>query len=128
MTGNPDITNNPCVRTKDSMSNSQDPIDNAIKLFPLSRTIRLGEQTAVIACLIRQGDWRPLDAPWWRKESACIIGADLDGNFFLRYCDGSVLYWNHKTQLETLVAPSVSEFVRLLTADIPSRDQLPKDN
>lgn len=64
-----------------------------------------------IACLIRTADWRPLTAPWWQGKEACIIGADLDGNFFLRHCDGSVRYWDHRLQADTVVAPSVRVFV-----------------
>ena len=40
-----------------------------------------------------------------------LIGVDLDGNFLLRHCDGSVRYWNHETQSEQKIASSVREFV-----------------
>jgi hypothetical protein len=67
-----------------------------------------------IAIFLREEDWRPLDAPWWREKQASIIGADIDGNFFLRHCDGSVRYWNHRNQENIVVAPSVREFARLV--------------
>lgn len=87
-------------------------IDRAQAQLFQHRTFRHDGRTLTIALLIRDADWRPLDAPWWRGKEACIIGADLDGNFFLRHCDGSVRYWDHRLQTDTVVAPSVREFVR----------------
>lgn len=88
-----------------------DPIEQArVRLWPHG-TFRHGERAITIAFLIRSADWRPLAAPWWRGKEACIIGADLDGNFFLRHCDGTVRYWDHRLQFETVVASSVREFV-----------------
>jgi hypothetical protein len=78
------------------------------------RTFQFGERTLVVAFLIRTADWRPLEAPWWRKKEAYIIGADLDGNFFLRHCDGSVRYWDHKTQSDEILTASVKDFVNQL--------------
>lgn len=74
------------------------------------RTIRIGDQPREIACLLREIDWRPLKAPWWRGKEACIIGADLDGNFLLRHCDGTVRHWDHKTGRDQVIARSVREF------------------
>jgi len=91
-----------------------DPIDRAIGCLWPHRTFRHGPCTITIAVLIRQKDWRPLKAPWWRGKEVSIIGADLDGNFFLRHCDGSVRYWNHRSQTDTVVARSVREFVEAI--------------
>ena len=88
-----------------------DPIDHALaRLWP-QRTFRYGDRTMTIACLIRTADWRPLKAPWWHGNEVSIIGADLDGNFFLRHCDGTVRHWDHGLQADTVVASSVREFV-----------------
>ena len=84
------------------MENPSDPIDNAISRLLERRTFPFGDRNLVVACLIRTDDWRPLKAPWWSKKEACIIGADLSGNFFLRHCDGSVRYWDHKAQADTI--------------------------
>ena len=93
---------------------SPDATDKAIaELWPRN-TFIFGERKLVVACLIRERDWRPLTAPWWRGKEACIIGADLEGNFFLRHCDGSVRFWDHKAQADTVIAPSVREFCRRL--------------
>jgi len=63
-----------------------------------------------VALLLREEDWRPLDAPWWHEKQVSIIGVDVGGNFFLRHCDGTVRYWDHKIQANIVVAPSVREF------------------
>jgi hypothetical protein len=71
-------------------------------------------QCVAVAVLLREEDWRPLDAPWWRGKQAYIIGVEEHGNFFLRHCDGSVRYWDHSTQADTIVAPSVRAFAELI--------------
>lgn len=73
------------------------------------------EKRVALALLLREEDWRPLDAPWWREKQASIIGADINGNFFLRHCDGTVRYWDHKAQTNIIVAPSIREFARQIT-------------
>ena len=96
------------------MSSSAEHMDRAIRNLWVRRSIRNGERILTVACLIREADWRPLQAPWWRQKEACIIGVDLDGNFFLRHCDGSVPYWDHKTRSDSVIAASVRDFVGLL--------------
>jgi hypothetical protein len=58
-----------------------------------------------------------LIAKWWRGKSVTIIGVDVDGNFFLRHCDGSVRYWEHSKQSDCVVAKSVKEFASRLRED-----------
>ena len=93
------------------MNNSSDSIDKAIDRLWQRRSFRFGDCDLEVACLIRKSDWRPLKAPWWRKKEACIIGVDLNGNFFLRHCDGSVRYWDHQAQADSIIADSVREFL-----------------
>src|SRR5258705_12238879 len=88
-----------------------DLIERALGRLWSHRTFRHGDRTMIIACLIRTADWRPLDAPWWRGKEVCIIGADLDGNFFLRHCDGTIRYCDHRLKVDTILAPSVREFL-----------------
>ena len=96
------------------MDDIPDPIDKAIKYLHPRRTFKHGQAHLIVACLIRTKDWRPLKAPWWLGKEVCIIGADLDGNFFLCHCDGSVRYWNHATQTDEVIAASVRLFVAQL--------------
>lgn len=72
-------------------------------------------QVVEIAALLRETDWRPLEAPWWREKQSSIIGVDLGGNFFLRHCDGSVRYWDHRSQMSAVISPSVRAFAQSIT-------------
>jgi hypothetical protein len=96
------------------VEDASDPLDKAISRLGVGNTFPFGDRNLVVACLIRKRDWKPLKAPWWRKKAAYIIGADLSGNFFLRHCDGSVRYWDHKAQVDTIIARSVGEFLSKL--------------
>jgi hypothetical protein len=91
--------------------NTEDPLNTAIKRLGLRRLFRNGEVEILIACLLREADWRPLQAPWWKGKEVCIIGADIDGNFFLRHCDGSIRHWIHSLQSDKVIAPSVRDFL-----------------
>jgi len=85
------------------------------------RTLLLpGGRKVNVALLIREEDWRPLEAPWWRKKQVSIIGADVEGNFLLRHSDGSVRLWDHKAQTDIVVAASVREFAQQLTEAEPN--------
>ena len=97
------------------MNAHDEAVDRAIKHLPVRNTFRDGDAAVSVAFLLRPADWRPLKAPWWRGKEAYIIGADYSGNFFLRHCDGSVRYWDHTAQTDRALAPSVREFVALLT-------------
>jgi hypothetical protein len=99
------------------MEDPPDPVDKAIKNLWQCRLFRHGDQDIVVACLIREQDWRPLKAPLWRGKEACIIGADLSGNFLLRHCDGSIRYWDHRSQSDMVLAPSVRAFIAKLSAE-----------
>lgn len=92
-----------------------DATDKAIANLVVRRKIRFGDRILTVAFLVRHADQRPLQAPWWHEKEAYLIGGDLDGNFFLRHCDGTVRYWDHKTQSNSVIAKSVRDFLRQLT-------------
>jgi hypothetical protein len=87
-------------------------VDRAVSALGVRRSFRTDGRKIDLAILVRTADWRPLDAPWWRGKKVCVIAADLEGNFFLRHCDGTVRYWCHSSQAQDVVAPSVREFVQ----------------
>ena len=95
----------------------QDPLPKAITSLGVRRIFRHDDKVYKIACLLREEDWRPLQADWWVGKEVCIIAADLSGDFFLRHCDGSVRYWNHSAQADSKVAASVRDFVTQLEMD-----------
>ena len=90
-------------------------MERAIKNIGCRRRIQTDDGVVLIACLLRHDDWRPLKADWWRGKEVCVIGADLDGNFFLRHCDGTVRLWDHKAQADKVIAPSVRDFASRIT-------------
>ena len=92
-------------------------IDRAIKNLWLENNYYHGDRKLVVACLIRSEDIGPLKAPWWRGKEVSLIGVDIDGNFFLRHCDGSVRYWDHSKQSDEVISPSVREFIVGLSED-----------
>ena len=68
-----------------------------------------------VACIVA---WSPpLIAEWWRGKAASIIGADINGKFVIRHCDGTVLFWEHSKHSDTVVAKSVKEFAARLRED-----------
>jgi hypothetical protein len=87
-------------------------LDRAVKALGVRRTFRKDDWTVELAVLVRASDQRPLDAPWWRGKEVYVIGIDLDGNFLLRHCDGSVRYWRHREQNDVIVAKSMREFLQ----------------
>lgn len=93
------------------MTDQLDPIDRAVRNLGIRRTFRSGDRSITLACLIRQADWRPLQAEWWRGKEVYVMGADLDGNFLLRHCDGTVRLWDHRAQADTVIAKSVKDFI-----------------
>jgi len=90
----------------------EDLLARAVADLGVRRTFRKDGLVIELALLAREPDWRPLDASWWRGKEVCIIGADLDGNFILRHCDGSIRHWRHREQADVIVAKSVREFVQ----------------
>ena len=86
-------------------------LDEAVKNLGVKNILRIGERQFTLACLIREDDKRPLKADWWKGKEVSIIAVDIDGNFFLRHCDGSVRYWNHQSKTEEVVSPSVKSFI-----------------
>jgi hypothetical protein len=92
-------------------------LNNAIENIGLKRKYIHQGISYVIAFLIREEDQRPLSAPWWRGKSASVVGADINGNFFLHHCSGTVLFWDHVAKEETLIANSLMEFLNGLQFD-----------
>ena len=52
----------------------------------------------------------PLEAYWWHGKQVHVIAVDVDGNLFLRHCDGSVRYWSHSEKKDIVAFRSLKEF------------------
>jgi hypothetical protein len=94
------------------MSADSESIDRAVMRMTPHGTFLHGGRQLSVAFLLRKPDWRSLEASWWCGKEVCIIGADLDGNFYLRHCDGSVRLWSHARQADEVIAPSVDVFAK----------------
>jgi hypothetical protein len=89
------------------MNGESDPMEKVVRELGWRNKIRCGERVLQIVCLVRQKDWRPLQAEWRKGKEVCVMGADLNGNFFLKHCDGSVRLWDHSSKSDQIVARSV---------------------
>ena len=96
------------------MSQHDEQFDRAVDHVGWCNTINIDGRKVKIACLVRVADWRPLSASWWHGKQVCVVGADTDGNFFLRHPSGSILYWDHRLQKDVIVAKSANEFASLI--------------
>lgn len=92
-------------------------LDKAINNLGLKRKYSYNGVNYVISFLVRDSDQRPLSAPWWKDKSATIIGADINGNFFIHHCNGKVLYWNHAEKNSVAIANSLKDFLNGLEFD-----------
>ena len=88
----------------------------AIERLPFKPIFPFEDREIHVVLILDQSP--PLVAPWWRGKQVHILGADVDGNFFLRHCDGSVRYWEHAKQTDTIVAKSEREFLAALREDV----------
>lgn len=92
-------------------------LTNAIHNIGLKRKYVHDGSTYIVAFLIREEDKRPLSAPWWRGKQSYVVGADIDGNFFIHHCSDKVLFWNHTAQEKKEIANSLKEFLNGLQFD-----------
>ena len=92
-------------------------IDRAIKYIGVKRKYFHEGTDYIIAFLIRDEGQKPLSAPWWHGKESSIIGADINGNFFLKHCDGTIRYWHHLSNSETIISSCLKNFLRDLKFD-----------
>jgi hypothetical protein len=90
-------------------------LEKAAKMIGVKPIFEFEGREIHVVCVI---PWSPpLTAEWWRGKEVSIIGADVNGNFFLRHSSGSVCYWEHSKQSHVIVARSVKEFASGLRGD-----------
>ena len=101
------------------MNTEAQAVDLAIAKLPEKSIFRKGDREFEVRTLVPVAMWRPVAAEWWKKKEACVIGEDSCGNFFLRVCDGTVRFWDHETEEDEILAPSVRAFLSALAAPTP---------
>ena len=102
-------------RSKKSADKRRAALRKAIEWLPFKPIFPFGDREIHVVLILDRSP--PLEAPWWRGKQVHILGADVDGNFFLNHCDGSIRYWEHAKQTDTIVAKSEKEFLAALRED-----------
>lgn len=94
-----------------------DYLDKAVSNIWVNRKIALNDREIVVAILLNEDKWQIINAPWWKRKQASIIGADYSGNFILRLSNGAVCLWDHSLEDTIEISNSVKGFVSMLEKD-----------
>ena len=96
----------------------QQAVEKAIAALPKRRTLKTGSNEFELRTLYPVQSWRPHTEPC-RQAGSLILGEDSCGNFFLYAPDGSVSFWDHETEEETVLAECVEAFCDSLVGPTP---------
>ena len=96
----------------------QKAIERAIKELPRRNAFKTGSQEFGVRTLFPVQAWSPHREPC-RHAGSLILGDDECGNLFLCAPDGSVSFWDHETDEETVLAASVEQFCEALVEPTP---------
>jgi hypothetical protein len=103
------------------MDNESQAMNRAIARLHQRRIFMKGDRYIEVRSLVPVSSWRPVNADWWKKKEAYVIGEDTFGNLFLRVCDGTVRFWDQEKQEDEVIASSVRMFLSALRADGESK-------
>jgi hypothetical protein len=93
-------------------------VEKAIAGLAKHSIFKKGDVEFEIHTLFPVQSWR-LHAEPCRQAGSVVIGKDSCGNLFLQAPDGSVSFWDHETDGETVLASSVESFCASLTGAEP---------
>ena len=93
-------------------------IEKAIAELGKRNIFKKGEEEFEVRRLFQVQAWQPHTEPC-RQAGSVVIGEDSCGNFFLHAPDGSISFWDHETDGETLLAANVESFCASLTEPTP---------
>ena len=96
------------------MNELEETLNRAILKLPQRNVFKTDDACIQVRSLIPLSLWRPLDADWWKKKEACVIGEDSDGHLLLRLCDGSIRHVNSATKIDSMLSPSLRQFIAAL--------------
>ena len=96
----------------------QQAVERAIAALPKRDTFKTGGDEFGVHTLFPVQSWRPHTEPC-RQPGSLIFAEDDGGNFFLYAPDGSVSFWDHETDDETVLATSVEQFCDSLVEPTP---------
>ncbi len=93
-------------------------VQNAIEALPLRSVFVMGTEEFGLQTLYPVHLWALHHEPC-REPGSRILGEDSCGNVFLVAPDGSVSFWDHETDEETVLAASVEAFLAALVEPAP---------
>src|SRR5215469_508856 len=93
-------------------------VERAITALPKRKFFKTDSGGFGVRILFPVHSWRQHTEPC-RQAGSQILGEDGCGNFFLYAPDGSVSFWDHETDQETVLAASVEEFCDSLVEPTP---------
>lgn len=96
----------------------QQAIERATAGLSKRDTFKIGGDEFGVHTLFPVQSWRLHTEPC-RQAGSLVFAEDEGGNFFLYAPDGSVSFWDHETDDETVLAASVEEFLAALVEPTP---------
>src|SRR3954467_8185254 len=89
-------------------------VEKAIAELVRRNVFKKGSAEFEVRALFPVQSWQLHTEPC-HEAGSVVIGNDSCGNLFLHAPDGSVSFWDHETDGETVLAPSVQAFCASLT-------------
>lgn len=96
----------------------QQLLQKAIAGLPNRNTFKIDNEEFEVRVLFPVESWRAHTKPC-RHAGSVIVGEDSCGNFFLSAPDGSVSFWDHETEKETLLSGDAEKFLDSLVEPTP---------
>src|SRR5688500_15448026 len=96
----------------------QQAVERAIAALSKRDTFKTATNELRLRRLFPVHSWRKHIEPC-RQAGSLVLGEDECGNFFLYAPNGSVSFWDHETDQETVLAASVEEFCDSLVEPTP---------
>lgn len=93
-------------------------VERAIAALPQRSAFKTSSDEFGVRTLFPVQSWKPHTEPC-RQAGSLVLGEDGCGNFFLHAPDGSVSFWDHETEDESVLATSVEEFCDSLVEPTP---------
>src|SRR6266436_2499823 len=92
-------------------------VQKAIASLPQRSIAKSGAVECEVRVLFPVSSSKP--RPGVSRPDSVVVGEDSCGNLFLMASDGSVRFWDHETEDETILAASVEAFLDSLSAPTP---------
>ena len=93
-------------------------VERAIAALSKRHAFRFGTDEFEVRTLLPVASWRRHTEPC-RQAGSLVVGEDSCGNLFLCAPDGSVSFWDHETDEETVLSATMEEFCGSLVEPKP---------